>query len=496
MCGIIGLHLKKPAIAELYEGLFMIQHRGQDQAGIYTFANNKIYKRKGSGLVGEIFDIKSLKKLKGNIGIGQVRYPTVGGGDSSDAQPFSTDHPYGIMMVHNGNVSNYDEIKKELIEKDLQLVNSGCDVEVILQVFADALRKQKVGKDLKKEEIWKAVEEVYKRVKGSYSVVCHIANQGMLAFRDPHGIRPMIWGTRKKELFEEHCFSSESVVLDYLNFEIKRDIKPGEAVFIDKNDKVHEKQILNKKQHLCIFEFIYFARPDSLIDDIYVQKARYNMGKKLAPQIKESKLKIDAVLPVPDSSRWSALGLSEALGKPYREGLVKHRYVGRTFIMPGQEVRKKSIKRKFGINIAEVKDKNILLVDDSIVRGNTSRKIIELVRSAGAKKVYMASVSPTLISPCPYGVDLASKKEFIANDFTIEEIRQSIGADALFYQTIKNLEKSCETESGKEMNFCTACLSGKYPTPEITKEKLEKMEIARENDLQSENIAKSQLPLI
>jgi amidophosphoribosyltransferase len=496
MCGIIGLHLKKPAISELYEGLFMIQHRGQDQAGIYTFCNNRIHKKKGSGLVGEIFNIDALKKLKGNIGIGQVRYPTVGNGQDGDAQPFSTDHPYGIMMVHNGNVSNYKEIKKELIEKDLQLVNSECDVEVILQVLADALRNQNVKSTLQLEEVWNAVEEVYKRVKGSYSVVAYIANQGMLAFRDPHGIRPLIWGTRKKDLFEEHCFASESVVLDYLDFKINRDINAGEAIFIDKNDNVHTKQILNKKQYLCIFEFIYFARPDSIIDKIYVQESRYNMGRNLADQIKKSKIEIDAVLSVPDSSRSSAIGLAEALGKPYREGLVKHRYVGRTFIMPGQEVRKKSIKRKFGINISEVKDKNILLVDDSIVRGNTSRKIIELVRSAGAKKIYMASVSPPLISPCPYGVDLASKKEFIANDFTIEQIKESIGADGLFYQTMEGLLNSVNNDFTKKLDFCTACLTGKYPTPEITKEKLAEMEVFRENDLKDEAIPDSQLPLI
>ena len=500
MCGIIGLYLKKPVVSELYEGLFMIQHRGQDQAGIYTFDDHKIHKRKGKGLVDDIFDYESLKRLKGNVGIGHVRYPTIGGGGAGDAQPFSTDHPYGIMMAHNGNITNHHELKKELIEKDLRFVNSDCDVEVILKVFADGLRKQKLSANVTPENIWKAVEEVFKRVLGAYSVVCHIAHQGMVVFRDPYGIRPAIWGTRKRDLIEEHCFCSENVVLDYLGFDVKRDVRPGEVIFIDKNDKVHTKDVMPKKQHLCIFEYIYFARPDAVIDQISVQKARYRMGQKLAPAIKKAGIKIDSVVPVPDSSRWAAIGLAKELGIDYREGLVKHRYVGRTFIMPGQNVRKKSIRRKFTPNIYELKNKNILLVDDSIVRGNTSKKIINLVRESGAKKVYMASVAPPLTSPCPYGIDLASKKEYIANDFSIEDIRKNIGADALFYQELDQLIEACAPEKHRNFEFCTACFNGKYPTSEMTEEKLQAMEKIRDVELcrvwDTEDESDSQLSLI
>lgn len=483
MCGFIGLHLNKPVVSELYEGLFMIQHRGQDSAGIYTFDGNKFHKKKGHGLVDQIFDPESLIRLKGNCGIGHVRYPTVGGGGSEDAQPFTTDHPYGIMMAHNGNIVNYNELKEELIKTDLQLVNSGCDVEIILHVFANGLRKQNPKGHLTPEMVWEAVSDVYKRVKGAYSVVCHIANQGMVAFRDPHGIRPAIWGTRKTGLTEEHCFCSEKVVFDYLGFKIQRDVQPGEAIFIDRKGKVHTKEILPKKQHLCIFEFIYFARPDSIIDKISVQKARYRMGQKLAKQVKDSGIPVDAVVPVPDSGRWPALGLAKELGVDYREGLVKNRYVGRTFIMPGQEERQKSIKRKLTPNIFELRNKNILLVDDSIVRGNTSRKIVELVRNAGAKKVYLASAAPQLISPCLYGVDTPSRKEYVANELSIDEICKSICADALFYQTLDDLVDAVRDDTPYQKDFCLACLDGKYPTGGITDQSLREAEMSREKSV-------------
>lgn len=387
MCGIIGVYGHTNCILELYEGLLCIQHRGQDAAGIMTYDNTSFHLKKGFGLVRDVFKEKHILRLNGGIGIGHVRYPTVGTGSKQDAQPFYVNTPYGIAMAHNGNVTNYLQLKKELLEENLRHLNSSCDVEVILNVFADALLKQNTKK-LRPDHIFKAVDEVYKRCKGSYSVVGIIGGKGLLLFRDPHGIKPLILG-QKGDKKINYAAASESVALDIMGYDEKRDVQPGEVIFIDENMKVHSKVLVKKEHTPCIFEYIYFARPDSLMDKISVYKTRLRLGRELAVQWKSLGLNVDSVIPIPESSRTAASSLSEDTGINYREGFVKNRYIGRTFIMPNQAERTLSVKRKLNPIKLEFKGKDVLLVDDSIVRGTTSKKIIEMARNAGAKKVYL-----------------------------------------------------------------------------------------------------------
>ncbi|MBN1258620.1 amidophosphoribosyltransferase, partial [Candidatus Peregrinibacteria bacterium] len=404
----------------------------------------------------------------GYVGIGHTRYSTIGGIGAENAQPFLVPSPFGIMMAHNGNVFNSYELRREIFEKDHRLINSDNDVEVLLTLLAKTLSRETRESALTPAKIWKAVESVHKRAKGAYSVVAYIAGYGLLAFRDPHGIRPLLFGKRETRLVPEYMFASESIALDLLGFEVTGYLAPGEAVFVDeKTREVHRKAVTPKIHTPCIFEHIYFARPDSMLDGISVHKTRLRMGEAMVKKIKAAKLKIDVVMPVPDSSRTSAMALAEKMGIKYREGLIKNRYIGRTFIMPGQAVRKKSIRYKLNPIRLEIEGKRILLVDDSIVRGNTSRKIVQIMKEAGAKAVYFASYAPPITHPCLYGIDIPTFEELIAAKNTVEEIRKFIGADQLFYGDIAEVKKACLIGNPKIKDMCMACFDGRYKTGDI-----------------------------
>ncbi|MFH1408688.1 MAG: amidophosphoribosyltransferase [Nanoarchaeota archaeon] len=479
MCGVIGLFADSPVAKDLCSGLLVIQHRGQDSAGIGTF-DEKFHIRKGNGLVPQILSERSIAHFKGNMGIGQVRYPTIGGGCSQDAQPFLVNSPYGILMVHNGNITNYYELKEELLTKNKRILESENDVEVVLNVFADELAHQELN-GLSPEQVYNAVDGVFKRVKGAYSCISIIAGKGMVAFRDPYGIRPLIMGRRGNE----YAFVSETAALDYLGYTYVKDVGPGEVIFIDQQRKVHSKTVRHEKHHPCIFEIIYFARPDSLIDKISVYKSRLRMGTELAKLWKESGFEADVVIPVPDTSRPAALAFAEETGIKYREGFIKNKYVHRTFIMSSQEKRTKSVKEKLNPLQLEIKGKNIAVVDDSIVRGTTSKKIVELLRETGAKKVYFISSAPPLISPCVYGIDMQTRKELIAHGKKMEEIKDYIGADGLIYQTIPGLIRACHEGNPEITQFCTACFDGNYPTKDVTPDMLAQIEEKRSCKKQS-----------
>lgn len=487
MCGIIGIVGNEPVAQEIFDGLTVLQHRGQDSAGIMTY-ENQFHLKKGNGLVRNVFHTKNMIRLRGNIGIGHVRYPTAGSHDAAEAQPFYVNSPFGLALIHNGNLTNYDELKQEVLKIDLRHLNTRSDSELLLNVLARSLRLLNTT-HLTPQKIFKAMETVFRRVKGSYSVVALIADYGMLAFRDPYGIRPLAFGKRERGLMPEYIIASESVALDTLGYNFVADVQPGEVIFIDMARKLHRKQVAARHWAPCIFEHVYLARPDSILDHVSVYKTRLRMGIKLARKIRKANLKIDVVVPVPDSSRSAALPLAQELGVKYREGLVKNRYIGRTFIMPGQEIRKKSIHYKLNTIKLELRNRNVLLVDDSIVRGNTSKKIIQMVRDAGAKKVYFASCAPPMTDPCLYGVDLPSKHEFVAHELSIPEICKVIGADGLFYQDLKDLLASAKEGNPKITNFCHACMTGKYPTPEVTKELLAKAEASHGFGRKPKNLA-------
>ena len=481
MCGIVGVYGHDYVAQDIYDGLVTVQHRGQDAAGMITY-DGKFHTRKDFGLVSEVFHTRHMKRLTGYAGVGFSRYATMGNGDLEEVQPFLGSAPFGVVITHNGNIFNAPELRKEIFEKDHRLVNSDSDGEVLLNIFTKALTKQNVDK-IEPENIWKAVESVYKRCKGAYSSIGYIAKQGMFAFRDPHGIRPLIMGKRMNGLNEEYIFASESVTLDILGFEIIGDLAAGEAVFFDEDTrKVYRKKISSKKHIPCMFEYVYFARPDSIIDGISVYKARIRMGEKLADKVKAANLDIDVVMPVPDSARTAALSISDKLGIKYREGLVKNRYIGRTFIMPGQKIRKKSIRYKLNAMPLEISGKNVLLVDDSIVRGNTSRQIVEMVRQAGAKKVYFSSYSPPVVSPNLYGIDMATRDELIASHLSVDEICKSIGADGLFYGDLADIVDSCVKGNPKIKDFEMSCFDGCYKTGDVDEEVLRENAEARVGD--------------
>jgi amidophosphoribosyltransferase len=484
MCGIVGIFGNNDVFQDIYDGLISLQHRGQDAAGITTYDLEHFYTSKGSGLVHEIFKPGNVGHLLGNMGIGHTRYPTAGSMTGAQkAQPFFVNAPYGIILAHNGNVYNCDELRELVYNEQLRYLNTDSDSELLLNVFANSLFREK-SKQPTPAQIFKAIKFVMKKAQGSYSIIAMIANGGLLAFRDPRGIRPLVFGKRKDPhgLKDEYIFASEDVTLSILDFEKIRDIAPGEAIFIDMERNIHSKIIQTEKHAPCIFEYVYFARPDSTIDNISVYKARLRMGEKLFEKITKLNINdIEVVVPVPDSGRSSALTLSHLLGVKYREGLVKNRYIGRTFIMPGQKIRTKSIKHKLNPIPLELKDKNVLLVDDSIVRGNTMKKIISMVRDAGARKVYVAIAAPPLISPCLYGIDMPSKDEFIANHFTVEEMEQNYKADKIIYQDLEDL-KEAVGEHTKQQTFCTACFDGNYPTPGVTDEIMAKIAGEREKD--------------
>lgn len=472
MCGIIGTICKEPVINQIYPALIALQHRGQDAAGVVTFEQG-FHIKKGNGLVLNVFNPKNLQRLKGNVGIGHVRYPTIGTGTAEDAQPFIITTPYGIALAHNGNLVNYFDLKKTLIDNDLRYLNSNCDAEVILNLLSVELKKLNL-RNFKAELLFKALYKIYGQLIGSFAVVSLIAGKGLLAFRDVHGIKPLVFGSKPNK----HCFASESVVLDLLGYKDIADVQPGEAIFIDLQGKIHKKQIMKPVENTratCIFEYVYFARPDSIIDNIGVYEARLHLGAELGKECLKNKIKPDVVIPVPDTARGSAELVAEVLGVKHREGLIKNRYIFRTFIMPTQPERMEAVRLKLNPIRSEITGKKVLLVDDSIVRGNTSREIISLIRGVGAKEVYYGVYSPPIRFPCVYGIDMQTRGEFIARDKSIEKIQTLIGADALVYQTVKGLVKGVGAGS---TDFCTACFTGSYPT-EIPPLLLERIEADR-----------------
>jgi amidophosphoribosyltransferase len=477
MCGVIGIFSNGHVFRDLYQGLLAIQHRGQDAAGIITY-DGRFHTKKGNGLVRDIFTAEHTQRLTGNIGLGHTRYPTIGGGRGEDAQPFQVNSPFGIIMAHNGNVVNYAELKQLLFEKYHRLLNSDNDVESILNVFAQELADQKVRK-LLPEHVFKAVAGVFKKVKGSYSVVAYIAEQGLVAFRDPYGIKPLVYGVRRDGILPSYAVASESVSLNIMNFSEIKDIEAGQAVFIDQSRNVHSRRIARRPHSPCLFEWVYFARPDSFIDEVNVYRCRVNLGRLLAEEIKKQNLHIDVVVPVPDSARDAAIEIARKLDLKYREALVKNRYIGRTFIMPDNNERKTSVRTKLNPIAGEFKDKDVLLVDDSIVRGNTSRAIIEMARECGARHVYFAAYSPPLRYPCVYGIDMQTRTEFVARHSDVEQIAKKIGADRVIYQTLENLKKAVRMENKKLKNFCAACFDGCYVTGDVTPEMLKTIEKER-----------------
>jgi len=483
MCGIVGLVAKSNVNQALYDALTVLQHRGQDAAGIVTCDSGRFYLRKDNGLVKDVFRTRHMQRLVGNMGIGHVRYPTAGSSSSAEAQPFYVNSPYGIVLAHNGNLTNTHDLVKDVYREDLRHINTTSDSEVLLNVFAHELQEKKTLTPTA-EDVFSAVRGVHKRVKGGYAVIAMMAGYGVVGFRDPNGIRPAVFGKRETENGPEFMIASESVALDALDFEVIRDIEPGEAIFIDVDGNLHTAQCAeNPKLTPCIFEHVYFTRPDSIIDKISVYKARLKMGTRLAEKILRERAEhdIDVVIPIPDTSRSSALELANRLGVKYREGFMKNRYIGRTFIMPGQQLRKKSVKQKLNALDLEFRGKNVLLVDDSIVRGTTCEQIIEMAREAGANKVYFASAAPPVRHPNVYGIDMPAKEEFIAHDRTVEEIQEAIGADWLVYQDLEDLvEATCDGADVK-YDFDCSVFNGEYITGDIDEDYLNNLQ-AKRND--------------
>ena len=466
MCGIIAVSGFQDVIQDLYDGLILLQHRGQDAAGIMTY-DNQFHLKKANGMVRDVFHVKSLERLRGTMGVGHVRYPTAGCSSEFEAQPFFVNTPFGIALAHNGNLTNSEAISKELLEKYYRHLNTNSDSEVLLNIFSVALRNTKPQK-LTPDHVFRAVRTVFRKCTGAYSAVALIGGHGIVGFRDPHGIRPLQLGKRKYGMKEEYIIASENTAFKALGFEFVRDIEPGEAVFIDKKNRLHSLQCRKNELSPCIFEWVYLAAPDSILDGVSVYKSRVRMGEELGDQIKKAGIKIDSVIPIPDTGRPMAAGLADRLKVRYREGFVKNRYIGRTFIMPGQQQRKRSLEFKLHPIELELRNNNVLLVDDSIVRGNTSKKIVEICREAGAKKVYFASASPPIISPDPYGIDLPTTSELIAANQTIDEICKHIGADGLFYNTIESIRKAVRVGNRNIKHFSEGCFTKKYPTPEVT----------------------------
>ena len=482
MCGIIGIVGKNPVNQLLYDGLLVLQHRGQDAAGIVTTDGNAFFMHKNNGLVKDVFQTRHMRNLVGNVGIAHVRYPTAGSSSAAEAQPFYVNSPFGIVLGHNGNLTNSEQLKSEMFRQDLRHINTNSDSEVLLNVLAHEVEKTSRNAVLNTDMVFDAVAKVHKRCKGAYAVVAVIANFGLLAFRDPNGIRPLVIGTAETEKGTEYAVASESVALDVLGFKTLRDVAPGEAVFIDMDGNFYSRQCAeNPKLNSCIFEYVYLARPDSVIDGVSVYQTRLDMGTSLAEKIKRewSHLKIDVVIPIPDTSRPSALQLGMALGLNTREGFIKNRYIGRTFIMPGQALRKKSVRQKLNPIGVEFKGKNVLLVDDSIVRGTTSQQIVQMARDAGANKVYFASAAPPVRFPNVYGIDMPSRDELLATGRTDAEISDAIGADALIYQDLDALIEVVKKSNPNFQDLDCSCFNGKYITGDIDAAYLAKIESAR-----------------
>ncbi len=484
MCGIVGVISKQPVNQLIYDALLLLQHRGQDAAGIVTMQGTKCFMHKARGMVRDVFRTRNMRGLPGNVGLGQVRYPTAGNAYSEEeAQPFYVNAPFGIVLVHNGNLTNAHDLKKELFDIDRRHINTESDTEVLINILAHELEMAARDLPLSPEEVFKAVRAVHRRIKGSYAVVALIAGYGLLAFRDPYGIRPLCFGTAEgSDGHEDVMVASESVALEGTGHKFARDVAPGEAIFIDTQGQLHSQQCAdNPVLHPCMFEYVYLARPDSVIDGISVYQARLNMGETLAQRLISTMppSDIDVVIPIPESSRPSAMQLAQKIGKPYREGFVKNRYVGRTFIMPGQGVRKKSVRQKLNAIGVEFKGRNVLLVDDSIVRGTTSKEIVQMAREAGANKVYMASAAPPVRFPNVYGIDMPTKEELIAHGRTMEEIREFIGADALIYQDVDAMKRVVGALNPAIKGFEASCFDGSYITGDVSVADFETMKAQR-----------------
>jgi amidophosphoribosyltransferase len=480
MCGFIGIYGSdgEEVVPLLYEALIAVQHRGQDAAGIVTFSD-AFHVKKGNGLVRDIFIEKNVSRLQGNLGIGHVRYPTVGAGAGEDVQPFLITFPHGVAMAHNGNVTNFLDLKDSYFRARGIHLQSTCDLEAILYVFAQELIG--AGADgITPERVFQAIRGVYATVKGSYSVVGMIAGAGLVAFRDPYGIKPLVIGERRDERGVAYAFASESVALDVAGFHRSRDVAAGEGVFVDRQRRLHAAKLSDRPHRPCIFEYVYFARPDSRLDGASVYRSRLRFGEALGSEWRRRGAPMpDIVVPVPDSARDAATALARSLGVPYREGLVKNRYIGRTFIMPDQEQRRRSVRRKLNPIPEEFEGKRVLLVDDSIVRGNTARSLVRIVRGAGAREVYLAICCPPLVSPCPYGIDMATKTEFIARGKTVDQVRRELGADYLLYLPHDAMVGSVRADNPEIETFCSACMTGIYPTGDVTPELLASIEKER-----------------
>ncbi|MFZ5561250.1 MAG: amidophosphoribosyltransferase [Pseudomonadota bacterium] len=481
MCGIVAIAGKSAVNQSLYDALTVLQHRGQDAAGIVTCHNGRLFLRKENGMVRDVFHTRHMMRLIGNFGIGHVRYPTAGSSSSAEAQPFYVNSPYGITLAHNGNLTNAHEIARELFRTDLRHINTDSDSEVLLNVFAHELQAQNKfnpGED----DIFAAVSAVHKRCRGAYAVVAMITGYGVVGFRDPHGIRPIIFGERDTDAGKEYIVASESVAITSLGYRVVRDLAPGEAVFINSEGRLFTRQCAEKTQFSpCIFEYVYFARPDSIIDNISVHKARLRMGERLAAKIRREwgSHDIDVVIPIPDTSRTSALELANQLNVKYREGFIKNRYIGRTFIMPGQGQRRKSVRQKLNPIGLEFQGKNVLLVDDSIVRGTTCREIIQMARDAGANKVYFASAAPAVKFPNVYGIDMPARSELIAAGHSEDEVCAMIGADGLIYQDLDDLIAAAREGNPHIERFDCSVFNGDYVTGDIDEAYLDMLQTAR-----------------
>ena len=480
MCGIVGVVSSAPVNQLIYDALLLLQHRGQDAAGIVTQLDRKFFMHKSKGMVRDVFRTRNMRSLPGTCGLGQVRYPTAGNAYSEEeAQPFYVNAPFGIVLVHNGNLTNAQALKAELFSTDHRHINTESDSEVLLNVLAHELERTTQGQPLTPDIVFGAVSAVHRRVRGSYAVIALIAGHGLLAFRDPYGIRPLCLGHGPDGTT---LFASESVALEGTGHRFERDLAPGEAVFVELSGQAHARQCAAAPTlSPCIFEFVYLARPDSMLDGISVYQARLNLGETLAKRVISTvpPNEIDVVIPIPESSRPSATQLAHLLGIPYREGFVKNRYVGRTFIMPGQEVRKKSVRQKLNVIASEFKGRNVLLVDDSIVRGTTSKEIVQMARDAGARKVYLASAAPPVRFPNVYGIDMPTSDELVAHGRSVEEIRRIIGCDALIYQDVDGMKKAIGALNPRLAGFEASCFDGVYVTGDITADDIARLNAGR-----------------
>ncbi len=484
MCGIIGVVGRVPANQVLYDGLLMLQHRGQDAAGIVTTDNARFYMHKGAGLVRDVFRTRNMRSLPGTMGIGHCRYPTAGSAfDTAEAQPFYVNSPFGIVLGHNGNLTNWEELRDDMFRADLRHINTNSDSEVLLNVFAHELELAAKGYQVTPEAVFTAVANVHRRCRGAYAVVAMISGCGLVAFRDPNGIRPLILGKNETPEGDEYAIASESVALRGIGFKPLRDVVPGEAILIDRHCNIQARQCaVNSRLAPCIFEYVYLARPDSVLDGVSVYEARMRMGEQLADRIRQhyQHLKIDVVIPVPDTSRPSALELATRLGVRFREGFIKNRYIGRTFIMPGKAIRKRSVRQKLNAIDMEFKGKNVMIVDDSIVRGTTSREIVQMAREAGANKVFFASAAPPVRFANVYGIDMPTRHELIATGRSEEEIAREICADAVIYQDLDALREAVRAANPALVEFETSCFDGCYITGDVTSAYLLEIENRRD----------------